>query len=142
MSFNKSILLGRITRDPEVTETPTGKTVVRFTLAVDRPFLNPQGIREADFIPVVLWGKAAEMVGNSCVKGHRLLVEGRLQIRQYEDKDKNKKWAAEVVGEKIDFIERRNKDQDMSPEGFTKELAQAEQEAKTAPGIFSDNVPF
>ena len=105
--MNKIVILGRLTKDPEVKYTPSQKVVTTFTLAVDRPFLNPEGKREADFIPVVVWGKAAELVGNSCAKGHRLLVEGRLQIRNFDAKDGTKHWITEVVSTNIEFIERK-----------------------------------
>ena len=107
--MNKCIELGRLTKDPEVRQTPGGKVVASFTLAVDRPFLNPDGKREADFIPVVVWGKAAELVGNSCQKGHRLLVEGRLQIRNFDAKDGTKHWVTEVIASNIEFVERKEK---------------------------------
>jgi len=81
--MNKVILMGRLTKDPDVKYTQTGKVVTQFTLAVDRSFKYANGNKETDFIPVVVWGKAAELVGNSCQKGHRLLVDGRLQIRSY-----------------------------------------------------------
>ena len=98
--MNKIILLGRLTRDPEVRYTPTGKVVCQFTLAVDRPFANQEGQREADFIPVVIWGKQAETCGNSLTKGQRALVEGRLQIRSYDGKDGNRlKTAVWVVSD-------------------------------------------
>ena len=106
--MNKIVILGRLTKDPEVKYTPSQKVVTTFTLAVDRPFLNPEGKREADFIPVVVWGKAAELVGNSCAKGHRLLVEGRLQIRNFDAKDGTKHWITEVVSTNIEFIERKS----------------------------------
>ncbi len=106
--MNKVVILGRLTKDPEVRYTPSQKVVCSFTLAVDRPFLNQEGKREADFIPVVVWGKAAELCGNSLAKGHRLLVEGRIQVRTYEDKNTNKTvWATEVVADRIEFIERK-----------------------------------
>ena len=105
--LNKIVILGRLTKDPEIRYTPSQKVVASFTLAVDRPFLNPQGQREADFIPVVVWGKAAELIGNSCGKGHRLLVEGRLQIRQYDDKNGQRRWITEVIASGFDFIERK-----------------------------------
>ena len=105
--MNKIIVLGRLTKDPEVRYTPAQKVVAGFTLAVDRPFLNPEGKREADFIPVVVWGKIAEMVGNSCAKGHRLLVEGRLQIRNFDAKDGTKHWVTEIISQNIEFIERK-----------------------------------
>ena len=84
MATNHITILGRLTREPDVRYTPSQKVVCSFTLAVDRPFLNQEGKREADFIPVVVWGKAAELCGNSLAKGHRLLVEGRLQIRNFD----------------------------------------------------------
>ena len=105
--MNKVILMGRLTRDPEVRYTQTGKVVCQFTLAVDRPFKTPDGQKETDFIPVVVWGKAAELVGNSCQKGHRLLVDGRLQIRSYDAKDGTKRWVTEVIANSVEFIERK-----------------------------------
>ena len=105
--MNKIVVLGRLTKDPEVRYTPSQKVVASFTLAVDRPFTTPDGKREADFIPVVVWGKAAELVGNSCAKGHRLLVEGRLQIRNFDAKDGTKHWVTEVIANNIEFIERK-----------------------------------
>lgn len=105
--MNKIILLGRLTRDPEVRYTATGKVVCQFTLAVDRPFANQEGQREADFIPVVIWGKNAETCGNSLTKGQRALVEGRLQIRSYDGKDGNKHWVTEVIADRFEFIERK-----------------------------------
>jgi len=106
--MNKIVVLGRLTRDPEVRYTPSQKVVCSFTLAVDRPFLNQQGQREADFIPVVVWGKAAELCGNSLAKGHRLLVEGRLQIRNFDAKDGTKHWVTEIIAANVEFIERKS----------------------------------
>ncbi len=105
--MQKWIGIGRLTRNPEIRTTSSGKTVASLVLAVDRPFLNEQGKREADFIPVVIWGKTAEMVGNSCAKGHRLLVEGRLQIRNFDAKDGTKHWVTEVIANSVEFIERK-----------------------------------
>jgi single-strand DNA-binding protein len=105
--MNKVIIIGRLTKDPDIKYTQSGKVVCTFTLAVDRPYLNQDGVREADFIPVVLWGKTAEIAGNSCAKGHRLCVEGRIQVRTYEDKNNKKVWVTEVVGDHIEFLERK-----------------------------------
>ena len=105
--MNKIVVLGRLTKNPEVRYTPSQKVVCSFTLAVDRPFLNQQGQRDTDFIPVVVWGKIAEICGNSLAKGHRLLVEGRLQIRNFDAKDGTKHWVTEIISERIDFIERK-----------------------------------
>ena len=106
--MNKIILLGRLTKDPEVRYTDSGKVVCQFTLAVDRPFTNPEGKRDADFIPVVMWGKQAETAGNGLHHGNRALVEGRLQIRNYDGKDGNKHWVTEVIADRFEFIERRS----------------------------------
>ena len=105
--MNKIVILGRLTKDPEIRYTTSQKVVASFTLAVDRPFKNEAGQKEADFIPVVVWGKTAELVGNSCQKGHRLLVEGRLQIRSYDGKDGNRHWVTEVIANSVEFVERK-----------------------------------
>ena len=104
--MNRIILLGRLTKEPEVRYTNTGKVVASFTMAVDRPFTGQDGQREADFIPVVIWGKSAETIGNYVQKGHRLLVEGRLQIRSYDGKDGQKRWITEVIADRFEFIEK------------------------------------
>ncbi len=106
--MNDVTLLGRLTRDPEVRYTPSQKVVTTFTLAVDRPFTGQNGQKETDFIPVVLWGKTAEVAGNSLAKGHRILVKGRIQVRTYDNKQGQKQWVTEVVGNMIEFIERKS----------------------------------
>ena len=112
--MNKIILLGRLTKDPEVRYTPTNKVVAQFTLAVDRPY-SKDNQREADFIPVVIWGKQAETCGNYLSKGQRVLVEGRLQIRSYEAKDGQKKYVTEVIAEHFEFIERKEQSNESQP---------------------------
>ena len=109
--MNKIILLGRLTRDPEIRYTQTGACVAQFTLAVDRPVKNQDGSREADFIPCVAWGKTGEAVGNYVHKGQRLLVEGRLQIRSYDAKDGSKRWLTEVIVNHGEFVERKDQQQ-------------------------------
>ena len=104
---NKIILLGRLTADPVCKYTQQGKCVASFTLAVNRPFKGADGKNEADFIPVVLWDKTAEVVANNVKKGQRLLVEGRLQIRTYDAQDGSKRWVTEVVGNSVEFIEKK-----------------------------------
>jgi len=107
--MNKIIITGRLTKDPELRTNGAGKPVCSFTLAVDRPFLNGKGERDADFIPVVVWGKSAEMIANSCRKSHRILIEGRLQIRNFEAKDGTKHWVAEVITSFFEFLETKDK---------------------------------
>ena len=108
--MNKIVLLGRFTRDPEVRYTSTGKVVCQGTIAVDRPFVNQDGQREADFIPIVIWGKQAEICGNNFAKGQRILVDGRRQIRSYDGKDGSKRYAAEVIVNQFYFIEKKAMD--------------------------------
>ena len=107
--MNTITLLGRLTKNPEARYTSTGKAVTLFTLAVNRPYANADGQREADFINCQAWGKTAEVVGNHVSKGDRLLVEGRLQIRSYTDKEGTKRYVTEVVVGRVEFIENKNK---------------------------------
>lgn len=101
--MNKVILVGRLTRDPEVRYTQTGKAVASFSVAVDNGFGEN---KRADFIPIVVWDKLAEVCGNNLTKGRRVLVEGRLQIREYE-KDGQKRRSAEVVAQNIEFLDTK-----------------------------------
>jgi len=102
--MNKVIIVGRLTRDPEVRYTQTGKAVASFSVAVDSGFGDN---KRADFIPVVVWDKLAEVCGNNLTKGRRVLVEGRLQIRDYQDKDGQKRRAAEVIAQNIEFLDTK-----------------------------------
>lgn len=106
--MNRIILMGRLTKEPDVRYTQSGKVVAGFTLAVDRPFTSQSGQKEADFINCQLWGKQAETFGNSVNKGQRVLVEGRLQIRAYDAKDGSKRWITEVVCDRFEYVERRD----------------------------------
>jgi len=104
--YNRIILIGRLTRDPELRYVPSGAPVASFTLAVDRPFQNQQGNRETDFIDVVAWRKTAEQVSQYLTKGRMVAVEGRLQIRSYETQDGQKRKVAEVVADGVRFLDR------------------------------------
>lgn len=104
MKMNKVIIVGRLTRDPEVRYTQTGKAVASFSVAVDTGYGEN---KRADFIPVVVWDKLAEVCGNNLTKGRRVLVEGRLQIRDYE-KDGQKRRAADVVAQNIEFLDYKD----------------------------------
>ena len=108
--LNRIILIGRLTRDPELRYTPQGVPVASFSLAVDRPFANQQGQREADFIDCVAWRKLGETVGNHLTKGRLVAVEGRLQIRSYEAQDGSKRRVAEVIAENVRFLDRPRQD--------------------------------
>jgi single-strand DNA-binding protein len=105
--LNQVVLIGRLTRDPELRYTPgNGVPVASFTLAVDRPFTNQQGEREADFINIVTWRKLAENCANYLQKGSLAAVTGRLQIRSYDDNQGIKRKVAEVVADNVRFLDR------------------------------------
>ena len=103
--LNRIIIIGRLTRDPELRYTPSAVPVANFSLAVDRPFTNQQGEREADFIECVAWRKLGETVGNHLTKGRLVAVEGRLQIRSYEAQDSSKRKVAEVICDSVRFLD-------------------------------------
>lgn len=106
--MNRIVLLGRLTKDPEVRVIEEkNKTVARFVLAVDRNFKNESGEHEADFIPVVLWGKRAEITGQYMTKGSLVSVSGRLQTRSYEDKEGKRKYVSEVVADEFRIVESK-----------------------------------
>ena len=104
--MNHIALIGRLTRDPELRYTPNGVAVANFDLAVDRSTTNQQGERETDFIRIVTWQKQAEVVANYLKKGRLVAVEGRLQIRNYETQDGQKRRTAEVVASRVQFLEK------------------------------------
>ena len=115
--MNHVILIGRLTKDPELRYTPNGVAVANFTLAVDRPFTNQAGEREADFIPIVVWQKLAETCANHLHKGRLVAVDGRLQIRSYETQDGQRRRVAEVVAANIQFLDRANEARRNAPTG-------------------------
>ncbi len=102
--LNRVILIGRLTRDPELRYTQSGIAVASFTLAVDRGYKNAAGERETDFIDIVVWRQQAENCANYLAKGKLAAVDGRLQIRTYDAKDGSKRKAAEVVAEDVRFL--------------------------------------
>lgn len=118
--MNKVNLVGRLTRDPEVKTTTTGKAVATFTLAVDRRFKNKDGQKEADFVPIVVWGKQAEFVGQYLSKGSQIGVSGRLQVRSYDGQDGQRRHVTEVVADEVYFISTKRKDNNGSnPNGLS-----------------------
>ncbi|OYD07937.1 single-stranded DNA-binding protein [Paludifilum halophilum] len=106
--LNRVVLIGRLTRDPELRYTPNGVAVTSFNLAVNRRFTNQQGEREADFIDIVAWRQLAETVANYMKKGRQVAVEGRLQIRKFENQEGRRIKVAEVVAENVQFLEPRS----------------------------------
>ena len=107
--MNKVVLIGRLTKDPELKFTPgTGTAVVSCTMAVDRRMPNKDGQREADFINIVVWGKQAENLANYMSKGKMIGVSGRIQVRSYDAKDGTKRYVTEVVAEEVKFLDKGN----------------------------------
>lgn len=107
--INKTLLIGRLTKDPEVKKFQGGTAVASFTLAVDRNYKNKDGEREADFIPVVAWRKTAELLEKYTHRGDMLAVVGRIQTRSYETPDGYKRYVTEVVADEVQFVQTKEK---------------------------------
>ena len=108
--MNKVILLGRLTKDPELKTTPTGISVTTFSIAVDRNFTKEDGTRDADFINCLSWRKQAENIARYCTKGSQIAVDGRIQTRNYEDRDGNKRFVTEVVADNVTFLSQKKQE--------------------------------
>ena len=102
--MNKVILAGRLVRDPELRYTQTGKAVASFTLAVNRRFSHNNEQQTADFIPIVVWDKLAEVCSKHLFKGSQVLIEGRMQVRNYEAQDGSKRYVTEVIAQELEFM--------------------------------------
>ncbi|MDL4840944.1 single-stranded DNA-binding protein [Aquibacillus rhizosphaerae] len=105
--LNRVVLVGRLTKDPDLRYTPNGVAVANFTLAVNRPFSNQQGEREADFINCVVWRRPAENLANFMNKGSMVGVDGRLQTRSFEGQDGKRVFITEVVADSVQFLETK-----------------------------------
>ena len=106
--MNRVVLVGRLTKDPDLRYTPSGVAVASFTLAVNRTFTNQQGEREADYINCVIWRKPAENVANFLKKGSLAGVDGRLQTRNYENQQGQRVFVTEVQAESVQFLEPKS----------------------------------
>ena len=105
--MNKAILLGRLTKAPEIKYTQSGKACAKFTLAIDRR-KSGDGNQQADFIQCVAWEKTAEVISQYCAKGKKIAVEGRIQTRSYEGSDGNKRYVTEVVVQSMEFCDSKS----------------------------------
>lgn len=118
--LNKVILIGRLTRDPQMRYTSNGQAVTSFSLAVERPFANQAGERDVDFIDIVTWRKLAENCADYLVKGLLVAVEGRLQVRQYEvqsgEYQGQRRTVYEVVAENVRFLEWKDSGKSNRPQ--------------------------
>ena len=102
--LNRIVLIGRLTKDPELRYTPNGVAVATFTLAVDRSRKNAQGEKETDFINIVVWRQLAELCANYLGKGKLAAVEGELHIRSFDGQDGQKRWVTEVAADNVRFL--------------------------------------
>ena len=118
--LNHIVVMGRLTRDPELRKTASGVSVASFSVAVDRDFSQQDGKKETDFLDVVAWRNTAEFAAKYFAKGRMAIVSGRLQIRNWEDKDGNKRRTAEILAENIYFGDSKKEDDggSVSTQGF------------------------
>lgn len=105
--MNKAILIGNLTRDPEVRTTPTGVTVCNFSIAVSRRFKNQAGEQTTDFFNIIAWRQLGEMCGKYLLKGRKVCVVGEIQTRNYEAKDGTKRSVTEIVADEVEFLTPR-----------------------------------
>ncbi|MDI6772343.1 MAG: single-stranded DNA-binding protein [bacterium] len=145
--MNHISLIGRLTADPELRYTPSGKAVAGFSLAVDRRVASATGGKQTDFIPIVCWAKTAEVVTQYLTKGRLVAIEGRLQIRSYEAKDGQKRRVAEVIANGVTFLPdgKNGKPKAAEAEAAAEDAdaaAEAAPEAAPVLDVEEDDVPF
>ena len=116
--INRVVLVGRLTKDPELRYTSSNIPVSKFTLAVNRTFAGPSGEREADFIQCIAWRRQAENLARFVKKGSLVGVEGRIQTGSYDDKDGIRKYTTEVVCDSVQFLEPKNQDNNNDNQDF------------------------
>lgn len=110
--LNKVILIGNLTKDPELSETSSGVAFCKFGIAVNRPFANADGDRETDFFNITTWRGQAEICAKYLAKGKKVCVIGSIQNRSYEDKDGNKRTATDIIASEIEFLSARSDDEE------------------------------
>ncbi|WP_407270293.1 single-stranded DNA-binding protein [Radiobacillus sp. PE A8.2] len=145
--MNRVVLVGRLTKDPELRYTPNGVAVATFRLAVNRPFTNQQGENEADFINCIVWRRTAENVANYLKKGSLAGLEGRIQTRNFDGQDGKRVFMTEVVADNVQFLEPRSSQPDNShPQTKQKQPVGAQpntEEKDMEPiDISDDDLPF
>lgn len=125
--LNHITIMGRLTRDPEIRTTQGGKSVANFSLAVDRDFKDQNGEKSTDFIDVVAWGNTADFVSRYFTKGRMAVVDGRLQMRDWTDKDGNKRRSAEVVANNVYFGDSKQSDSSNTAPAYSAPAAPAQE---------------
>ena len=140
--LNRIVLIGRLTRDPELRYTQSGVPVASFALAVDRNFKNAQGERETDFINIVVWRQQAENCAQYLSKGKLAAVDGNLQIRSYTGNDGVKRTVAEVVADTVRFLSPKEGGSNYTPAATPKEAAPFNNEQEEEEMLGDDDLPF
>ncbi|MDO8885598.1 single-stranded DNA-binding protein [Candidatus Oleimmundimicrobium sp.] len=140
-SLNRVILIGNLTRDPELRSTPSGASVTNFGIAVNRHWTNKQGerVESVDFFNIVCWGKLAELVSQNITKGTPVAIDGRLQYRAWETSEGQKRSTVEVIAENVQFLGRASsqaKDKDFEPD-FTSDAG-----TENADVSLDEDIPF
>ncbi|MGI6120309.1 MAG: single-stranded DNA-binding protein [Desulfosporosinus sp.] len=135
--LNRVVLIGRLTRDPELRYTPNGVAVTSFTLAVERNFKNAQGEKETDFLTCVMYRQLAELCANYLAKGKLAAVDGRIQIRSYNDKDGQKRWVTEIIAENVQFLSPKDSGNENTGSPFSSEKDSFGREVN-----LDDDIPF
>ena len=136
--MNKVILIGNLTRDPELSETQSGIAVCRFAIAVSRDYANADGTRETDFFNITVWRGRAENCGKYLKKGNKVAVVGSLQNRSYEDKDGNKRQVTDIIANEVEFLSVRNQ----SETSGDNEMPAPKPSKPTLQQVDDDELPF
>lgn len=140
--MNRCVVLGNLTRDPELKTTTSGKSVCNFTVAVSRRFSNQNGEREADFIPIVVWGKPAENCAKYLRKGSQCSVAGTIQTRNYEAKDGSRRYVTEVIADEVQFLSRTQANTQANPQTQAQDSPQGAQSAPSDMQEINEELPF
>lgn len=143
--MNKAFLIGRLTRDPELRYSSSNAAIVNFSIAIDRQYTNSQGQRDTDFINIVAFQKQAENIKKYVSKGSLVAVDGRIQTRNYEDKDGKRVYVTEVVADRVQFLDTKgsnnnvgtsdNVEKEVSPADFQED---AVKETNVSDDVFAD----
>lgn len=137
--MNKVILIGNLTKDPELTETPSGVAVCRFSIAVSREYANADGNRETDFFNITVWRGRAENCGKYLKKGNKVAIVGSLQNRSYEDKDGIKRNVTDIIASEVEFLTPKSSEQ---PDEEESAVVSVRRERPQLEAIDDNQLPF
>lgn len=140
--INRTVLVGRLTKDPELKYTPSGVPMARFTLAVNRPFSNQQGEKEADFINCIAWRKQAESLSNYMKKGNMVGIEGRIQTGSFEGQDGKRVYTTDVIADSVQFLEARGGSNAQGQQNYNRTDEDPFANTKGPVEVSDDELPF